>query len=205
MNGVEAEAQRVIRDWLLLVREKTGWSLSKIATEAGVARSTVANAVNDPNYSSVMSMATITRISRAANVPPPPLLTDPRTGFGEPEATPYAVGLSPLDTMISAFIGGRSSLVPWELKTSALTLAGYMPGDIVILDMNGTPANGDVVCAQVYDFDASEAKTIWRRYQAPYLIAASAGPEFQLPVRADDRSAAIKGVVVISFRPRKAA
>lgn len=206
MTGIEDDARRVVRDWLHLIRERTGWSWSKIATAAGVARSTVTNAANDPDYPNVMGTTTITKISRATGIPPPVLptgLDDRAAGLAEPEAVPYRIAGTSHDALIEAYTAASASLVPWELRTRALELAGYLPGDIVILDMNARPADGDVVCAQVYDFAASQAKTIWRRYQAPYLLAAST--ETELPVRADDKTAAIKGVVVLSIRPRKAA
>lgn len=68
LSGVKPE-QRVIADWIERVRVKTGWTLGKWASEAGIkAATTVTRAVKD-DYESVTTINTLHALARAAKVP----------------------------------------------------------------------------------------------------------------------------------------
>lgn len=68
ISGVKPE-QRVIADWIERVRARTGWSLGKWASEAGIkAATTVTRAVKD-DYESVTKIETLHALARAAKVP----------------------------------------------------------------------------------------------------------------------------------------
>ena len=90
----------------------------------------------------------------------------------------------------------------WTLKSRALELAGYRPGDILFVQL-GTPAlKGDVFCAQIYDWHAQRTETVFRIFQPPYLVAATADAELLRPYGADEESVVIKGVVLHTLRSR---
>lgn len=204
MTDIAEETRAEVRTWLLRVKAATGWSWTKIARTAGVAPSTLTKAVK-PDHPHAMSTTTLTKISRGTGVPMPPDLGAPATeGFTETEAAPYIPeGRPDIDRLLAEYTGDDANLVPWELATRALELAGYLPGDVVVLDMGATPRPGDIVCAQVYDFAHDTARTIWRRFDPPYLIPATTDPGAQKPEQLD--RAKVKGVVVMSLRPRRAA
>lgn len=202
MANVEADARRLARDWLLKVKDSTRLSWTAIAREAGIAPSTLTKAVNDPDHPHILSTGTIAKISRAFKIPAPGAYSDDAMpAIAAPEAAPYAFdGPAEFDNVVRAFVAARPEREAWQLSTRALELVGYVPGDVVIIDRDVQPQAGDVVCAQVYDFRAVRAQLVWRRYQPPFLFAASASPELVKPLPADD--AAIQGTVVMSFRPR---
>ena len=125
-------------------------------------------------------------------------------GFAEPEAEPYGLaGTTDFDAVVRDWIGERAGVDAWILRTRALELAGYLPGDVVIVDLKATARPHDIVCAQLYDFKTMKADTIWRRYEPPYLVAVSSDAALLKPER--DDVASIKGVVIGTFRPRASA
>ncbi|MGH6907913.1 MAG: hypothetical protein ACREDX_08660, partial [Aestuariivirga sp.] len=90
----------------------------------------------------------------------------------------------------------------WTLNSRALEGAGYRPGDILLVALDETPAAGDVVCAQIYDWVKAKAETVFRIFQPPYLVAATSDPQLMRPHLVDDAAVAIKGVVLQSLRGR---
>ena len=65
-----------------------------------------------------------------------------------------------------------------------------------------TPLSGDVVCAQIYDWSNGRAETVFRIFEPPYLLAASADPQFLRPFVVDDDKVQVKGVVIHTIRVR---
>ncbi len=131
-----------------------------------------------------------------------PTATASPAGLAEPEALAYSVSArgGDLDRAIAAFIGGIVADA-WQLRTRAIELAGYLPGDIVVVDRNLEPRPGDVVVAQTEAARPRDVTTIWRIYAPPVLMPASAERSL-LPT---PLSGAIPmGVVIALFRdPRR--
>ncbi|HVV91849.1 MAG TPA: hypothetical protein VHD15_00375 [Hyphomicrobiales bacterium] len=195
------QIQEMHRAWLEQIRAATNLPLTRIAAEAGLAESTLTRLFSR-TYTGTLHALTIEALKRRFQVPGPDQAA--QTGLRETEATPYVADESEAsDHAVHALLGARPAADPWVLRTRALDLAGYLPGDIVVLDLNATPRHGDVVCAQIYDFERMRAETIWRIYEPPFLLAASTDPSFRRPV--SDTSVSIKGVVVAAFRRRRAA
>lgn len=147
------------------------------------------------------------RLEQAAEifgVHPAEILIDlDRPGLGEPEAAPFAAGSDDdgaITRAVRALSAGRNAADPWVLKTRALESEGYLPGDVVIVDLNEAPKVGDVVCAQVFGPEG-RAETVFRLWQPPYLIGT--GREARQPLRVGEDAVMLKGVVVASFRPRQ--
>lgn len=167
--------------------------IPEAAKRAGVSASTLYRIVDETDQFTP-SLRTVGKIETAFN------RSFAARGLEESEASPYKLEQTDLDHLIREFIGGRQGVDPWKLNTRAVELAGWVPGDIVVLDMNARPRSGDLVCAQVYDLEKSKAETIWRLYEPPYLVAASAD-RARFRTERDDK-ALIKGVVLATFRPR---
>jgi hypothetical protein len=193
------QIQETHRAWLEQIRAATDLPLTRIAAEAGLAESTLTRLFSR-SYTGTLHALTIEALKRRFSVPGPDQAA--QAGLHENEATPYvADDSSPWDGAVRALMGSHEAADPWVLRTRALDLAGYLPGDIVVLNLNATPRSGDVVCAQIYDFTRMRAETIWRIYEPPFLVAASTDAAFRRPL--SDASVSIKGVVVASFRPRR--
>lgn len=70
---------------------------------------------------------------------------------------------SELARALRALIGERNGVEPWRIHTRALELEGYMPGDIVLVDLNAAPQPGDAVYATVREH--AKVEPIMRQYQ----------------------------------------
>lgn len=87
----------------------------------------------------------------------------------------------------------------WVLQTSNLVGIGCLAGDQMIVDMSVKPKMDSTVCAQVYN--GTTAKTIFRIYRAPYLIAVPAsGAPLIDPILLDNQRCKIMGTVTEILR-----
>ena len=126
------------------------------------------------------------------------------SGFGESDAAPYSAkaddpaGRRVLD--MAEFLRAGSGRSIWLVGSRAMILAGYDQGDFMLVDQNRTPSSGDVVVAQVYDWETGTATTVLRRYDPPVLSAVSPDPTDWKPHVVDGRNVKIMGVVTASWR-----
>jgi len=202
MRGDLATA-RLHREWLRGLPARTGKSLTKIAEDTGLARSTLTRPLKEGDQgTSTLHASTIEKVVQATGVAPPAgSVARPQPAFSE-EASPYNFGNpgDPLRATLKAMIGDRNGIDPWTLKTRALELAGYLPGDIVLVDLNASPRPGDAVCAQVYDWSSMKAETVMRVFErAPpveVLVARSMDPAFAAPIVVDGERVVVKGVLL---------
>lgn len=206
-------AAAIWRAWLRQLPALVGKSHTAIATELGLAVTTLTRPLrpDDPG-TSAPNQGTIEKIVNRYGIAPPDFgqravsaFRRPLRGFQE-DAAPYRPsGDDALSSAVRALIAGRSAADPWIVKSRALELAGYLPGDVVIVDLGRTPQIGDAVCAQInIDFSRMTAETVMRIYEragaTDVLVARSMDPSMQQPVALDHR-AAIKGVIVGMVRP----
>lgn len=85
-----------------------------------------------------------------------------------------------------------------EVRDDSLNLAGFLPGDIAIADMDRPVAEGDVVAVQHYH-EEDDAQTILRRYAPPMLLPHSTQPQF-LPLKERNKSVRVVAPVVKLIR-----
>lgn len=192
--------------WIAAMVERMGLSRTEIARKAGVSPSTLSKFENDADNIAQLEAMTVTKLEAATGIF---LATFDRPlagGLAELEAAGYEAGAAsdPVTRAVAAMVAGENSLVPWRLETRAIELSGYLPGDVIIVDLNAHPHDGDVVCAQVYDRSGT-AVTVFRIYQKPFLTSASNVRPPLRPLIVDDNHVQLRGVVVASFRPRLSA
>lgn len=211
-KSAKSEAMRALRDaqqrYLETVRARTGLSYSEIGRRSGVSPSTITRFMNAASYEGTMATLTISQIAEKVGVPATAAaLGTAMDGVAESEAEPYvaAVSSSPVEAALEALRRGRNAADPWVLRTRALEDAGYLPGDLVIVDLGASAVAGDAVCAQVYDWEKRRAETVFRIFEEPYLVGASRDPAFRKPLLVDGKAVVIKGVVTDLLRPRRAA
>ncbi len=192
------------RAYLASVMERTGWNQTELAQRAGLDPSTLSRFLNGGREGHALRPGTIRKIQAASGLTASGEIIPPAAqGFAESEASPLEVtAQSPLNAIIAALGQGRVNIDPWTLQSRALEGAGYRPGDIFLVALDETPAAGDVVCAQIYDWTKGRAETLFRIFQPPYLIAATGDPQLMRPHLVDDGAVTIKGVVLHSLRGR---
>ena len=127
-----------------------------------------------------------------------------RSGLSESDLVEYrprsSNGAIPPQDLAQRLYPGHNNASVWRITGRALEMAGYLPGDLVVVDLDRKAARGDAVCAQIYDLDNDTAQTVLRLFEPPYLVAASSRAEFRKPDLVDDERVKIMGVVVASVR-----
>lgn len=196
-----------LRDWLRAVLLHLGWSGSDLAKRIDRVPSTINRFMNDPGALHSLSARTLKDIEMATGFAPFVYPGAQRSrGVSEPDAAPFiygGAGDNALDVAVRAAIAGAAGVDPWTLRSQALITAGFLPGDVLLVSLNERPRAHDVVCAQIYDWASGKAETVFRIYEPPYLVAASASFELMKPLVVDDERVVIKGVVLQSLRPRR--
>ncbi|MCI5075669.1 helix-turn-helix domain-containing protein [Oricola sp.] len=203
-------ARRKQLAWVNAILDHRKWRPTNLAREAGIDHSTLSKWLKDPQNVAQLSPLTIEKIARVGGIPP--YETAPvrkPAGLAEAEADPFDLSdLPPSSSRVIAdlrgVIGQRNGIDPWVMRSRALEHEGYMPGDILLVDLNATPIDGDAVCAQVYD-RVGKAETVMRIYEQPYLVAASSAPDLRRPLLVDNERVVIRGVIVASLRDRRVA
>jgi hypothetical protein len=198
----DQETSRLHREYVRRVVAHSGKPPTRIAMDLGIAPSTLTRLLNAPEGSTATLHAlTLRKLQDYSGIPPPfggdPSASQGYRGFGE-DAVPFdAKGADPaVSAALKALIGGRKAADPWTIRTRALERIGYLPGDIVIVDLGRRPEAGDAVCAQVYDWRRADAETVMRLYEPPYLVAASLDEGLRRPLVVDNERVIIKGVVL---------
>ncbi len=187
--------------WLSRVVSETGIAPTTLATKAGLAPTTLTRFLNNPDHATALSARTISAVENATGISYGAAIR-PRL-YRPQEAESYALDQSgPLAARIQAMLNG-SNLNAWTLKTRALETVGFVPGDIVVVDLGEPALPGDAVCAQIYDAKAMRAETVFRLYEPPFLHAATFDRLQSAPILIDG-NVGIKGPVIMSIRPRLA-
>lgn len=200
---------RIHREWLANLPHATGKPLTRLAKEIKVAPSTLTRPLKEgDDGTSTLHANTIAKVVEHFGVAPPANLagTPPsgrRTpaGFGE-EASPYQLQPGdPVEVALRALGADRAGVVPWTLRTRALELAGYLPGDVVLVDLNNhAPEPGQAVCGQVYDWPNMKAETVMRIFERAagvnLLVAKTTDGSIRQPHVVDGTQVAIKGVLL---------
>lgn len=189
--------------WIKAVAAHLGVSLTQLARRAKLAPSTLQRPLNDPQWDGMLSDRTLAAVGAVVGLKPMEFPARPfgGAGFGEPEAVPFEFEQkggaidSNIDRAVRELTRGRNGRDPWVLQTHALEMSGYLPGDIVIVDLNVQPRAEDVVCAQIYDWSRMKAETVFRLYQPPYLMTNSMRVGPQKPIPVDGNQVVIRGVV----------
>lgn len=196
--------------------ETTGRTLSELAKAANLNHVTLTRFYNDPNYSGTLNGASVMALAAATGIPAPPEAyggMQPPVGMGAGDAGGFREEAEPWDdeglieagahaALFAAAVAGRPHVTLWTLRSRALEEEGYRPGDVLVVDLSARARPGDVVCAQLYDWNhPGRTRTVFRLFQPPYLIGASREAGARTPRLLDD-NVAIKGVVEAVLRLR---
>jgi len=193
-------------DWIDFILRAKGWKVAELARRTKVNASTFAKFRNDPENKAQLEPSTIMLIEEATGIKAyeQALHGKPR-GLADVESARYeAEPLNVVNPAVRAITGERNGIDPWVLKSRCLEVAGYLPGDVLLVDLNSRPNVGDVVCAQVYDRNG-RAETVFRIFEDPFLVAATMERSLFKPLLVDNDRVVIRGVVIASFRERRVA
>lgn len=199
---------RLHRDWLKKLPDAAGKTLTRIAKEIKISPSTLTRPLKEgDDGTSTLHANTIAKVVEHTGVAPPFEIAGPQTpgrrsGGPDEEATPYNPHKDdPVASVVGTLRGTRPGLAPWLLHTRALELAGFLPGDVVLVDLgNVTPRPGEAVCAHVYDWGSMKAETVMRIFERAsgvnLLVAKTTDPTVRQPHVVDGEQVTIKGVLL---------
>lgn len=204
-SETKRQLQEVHKEWISALEHTLGLKPSKIAAEAGLSDTTLTRLFWE-DYAGTLSQMTIAKVKKRFGVAGPgeaPSAGAAVPGFSEGDRVVFSNdnGDADIARIVEAMRAGRNAVEPWRLRSRALEGEGILPGDIVMVDLNGQPATGDAVCAQVYDLRRGTAETVFRLFEPPFLVAASQEAALRRPLLVDNERVAIVGVVVGSVRP----
>lgn len=179
----------------------TDYALAKLC---GLSHTTLLGIADEPSKKHP-TRRTVDRIAEKTGIPygvsgdAAPIDLDP----GEPaqvvvEREPVAIR-----SAVLSLVGARKNAHPWLLRADDIAAFGYRAGDILVVDLDEAPRDGDVVCAQVRDFDRMRARTVFRVYDGGYLLSGSAAPVARLPLPVIAPTVTVMGVSVGMVRVRR--
>ncbi len=213
------ERQRV---WLKKIMDITGLRPSQLAKQAGLSTTTLTRFLNAEDHKNALSPQTLSAIQNVVfaladsmALEDAQALAFPDTSYTENrefltgDVAPYALehiayeNDALLRQVLNAALQIYTQCTLWVVKTRILEGRGYIPGDIIGVDPLQEPRNGDVVCAQVYDWGNMQANSILRYYSPPFLLACEAS-RVHHPLAIKDQDITLSGVVVFGYRSRRA-
>ena len=195
MTGYDQD-QRV---WIQGILDRMGITATELARRANLDPSTLTRFMGGERDGHMLSARTVRKIEGIANKneAPPPALRE--------EAVPYTaeqVPPSPLGAALAAMRAGRNGLDPWIVASARLEALRLYEGDVLMVDLNAEPRAGDIVCAQIYDWQRGGAQTVFRLYEPPFLLSGEIVGQGRAPVAVDGNNVKIRGVVVARISPR---
>lgn len=193
--------------WVRAVMASMDMNPLQLAKRAGINPSTLHRPLNDPAFPGMLSGRTMAAIAEVAGLNPMEFPAA-RRGLSEPDAEPFRFetpksAVDNFNRAVRELTQGRAGRDPWVMKSYALELAGVLPGDVMVVDLNIAPRPRDIVCAQIYDWSQTKAETVFRRFDPPFLMTASLRMDKEKPVMVDGTNVVIKGVVETILRARQ--
>ncbi|HMO07051.1 MAG TPA: hypothetical protein PKD10_05305 [Paracoccaceae bacterium] len=144
----------------------------------------------------------LTELLDRAGLAEPALARALQQGFSEGDAAPFAGGTAEdlRHAALAEAFGQRAGVDVWRVRGRGMELAGYLPGDFILVDTFAAdnPRPGDAVIAQVYG--RTSARTVFRRFAPPVLVACSADPDEAGVHVVDGDNVVIRGKVTASWR-----
>lgn len=197
--------------WFKAQQRKAGVTAEDIAQRLGRSRTGVSNILNGRQR---MTLDWAKAFAEALDVPLAEVLeragvTDAETahqlqpGFSDNDAAPWRSGPDDRQsTDIAQLFGARPGVDVWRVRNDSMSLAGYIPGDYILVDTHRAERAkaGDVVLAQVYDYRRGTAMSVLRRFAPPFIVPQSPSIAV-IPVHVvDGNNVVIRGVVTASWR-----
>lgn len=196
--------------WFKAQQKRVGVTAADIAGRMKRSRSNVSHILTGKQrmsldwakaFAEVLQVPLATVLERAGAVDPA-AAQQLTPGFAESDVVSFA-GKAPDDRAASSLataFGARPGVDVWTVKGREMVLAGYLPGDFILVDTFAAERvkAGDAVIAQVYG--RTNARTVFRRFEPPVLIAAGTDPNEGGVHVVDGENVVIRGKVVASWR-----
>lgn len=193
------------REWLQEVLSKTGWNQTKLSKKANLSPSTLSHFLSGTRDGHALTSRTISAIEQVSGLAfdgrkmSPAFPTGGSHNDGQVLDDAFSAEHSEVLDVLLSQGAGRSAYV---LTSGALRLAGYVPGDVLVVDPSIEPEDNDLVLAQATDAEDGAKRIVFRIFCQPYLVAPGMDAKDRFPLVVDRYHTKIRGVVVASVRGR---
>jgi transcriptional regulator with XRE-family HTH domain len=188
-------------DWVHSILATKKWTQHRLAKEAGLSPSALNKFMKDPTNTRTLGSYSIEKLELASGMPLP--VSRQGQGAIETAARGDEAELLPDDHQaLPEFMRGTGTMGVWLVKSRALELAGFLPGDLLLTDKS-QPMRGQTVVAEVPGRDGGREIVI-RRYEPPILVSATTDPALLSAILLN-QDVVILGVMAHSVRNRQAA
>jgi len=166
---------------------------TQIANDAGLSPSTLLRYLK-PDYNRNVNDATIVKVAIALGVAPPEEMGIEDSGFATQDVEPFDHAAKSAPTLSQT---ASNTATEYQVKSESLSLAGFMPGDILAVEHDAALSRGDIVLAEFHN-RAGKTETVLRVYEGPYLTARCLHPP--APILIDGENTRVIGKVVQCHR-----
>lgn len=193
---------------------RTGKTQKGLAEAAGFDRTVLSRLFSD-KHDNNLSPIVIAKICELTGQTPPGPEFSPAGPIGGdavrgasirrelPDALPYAANDDlDLERVVRAIVSGRNECDPWLIASDDLWTVGLRRGDVVVVDRAARAVDGDLVLAQLYNWDGTWAGSVLRVMDRGRLLLPWTGPTTPPPIDLSS-NVAVMGPVTQSFRPRR--
>lgn len=188
------------RRWLEGILTDRRMTATELARRAGLDPSTLTRFLQGHREGHALSSRTVRKIEETVARRQAPaergMAEDAR--LYHPDTAPS----SPFNSALLALKEGRNGVDIWTVTTAELEGIRLFEGDMLVVDLNAEPLAGDVVCAQIFDWQSGGARTVFRLYEPPFLLTGSIKRD-RRPLAVDGRNVMVRGVVQARLSPRE--
>lgn len=205
-RSARAEIGAKQRAYLRDTFKELGITASGAARALGLAPSTFTRFMNLPDTSEkTLSARTVDQVEQLRQTnSESPLPTTAQAAWGHLRVEAERIDIttnydSYLEQALRSLMAGKDGIEPWRLHTRALELEGFMPGDIVLVDLHGSPQPGDPVFATVEE-RRGKFEPIMRQFQhagpVNVLVSRTTDPKAPPALVVDRDKVVIRGVLL---------
>lgn len=205
---------QMFREWIKLRLRTLGKNSGDLATAINRDRAVVSRIMNGrqkltldqaKQFATVLNCE-LTEVLEKSGVADRPTAQQLTPGFAESDAVIWSAEgghkAIELKSVAASFGGARDGVDVWRVKGMALALAGFLPGDWMLVDrMKAERVRaGDVVIAKIYNNSSGAVSAVLRRFEPPVLVAASPDAADQRVFVVDGMNVVIQGKVIAQWR-----
>ncbi len=200
MTSHEAHIQSY-KDWIAQLMAEHNVTASELARRAGLAESTLTRLMSDTGSGNLPREGTIAKIERAFNTRRPVIQTTNIPAGARGVIQDPRVSTKEIAGILSAAAANDlSALEAYMVADRALDLKGYMPGDVLLIDTEKRPENGDIVAVSFGSPTQSTGRVSLRIYDTLFLISHSTDDSLRRPILNEPGRVQLVGVVQMAVR-----
>lgn len=207
MSDIHETQVELYRGWIHSLMMQHRITASELARRANLSESTLTRLMNPQGPAFLPREATIAKIEKTFSVRRPVMQNGNEEDGSAPGQKagkdPRSIAAGLLEGLQELDISSPDAINAYTVEDRALDLAGYLPGDIVLVDTARHPEAGDIVALR-FRGPASDLNRITLRiFDHPFLSAHSTDAALRRPVLDDREKFELVGIVTTALRAQR--